>query len=303
MQCTKELEERRNEWTRTLRITEYEPCYEEDYDVEDFLPHDSSSDALRDQEMVNTGWEKENTPSNCDGSEDENCNQGVNNDSDIKGKTECKQASVKSSVTDEKKESSKRRKKRLCPFNHSDNNSEARMKVKEDGREVSNAQKSGSNSDTGSYEDKSDSEWGGEAESTSSVETSDGIFGTFATWLQTADGGRKPEKMSKQHASQLNKMLSVIDPNKDLASLFNRKLIRDTFLKNHAENTYKPDTIKSYLLSLRYFCSFILTERPDTVNVDDASVHLIDEKARLWSSSYKTVNAGIWRNRMKIFLT
>lgn len=424
MQCTKELEERRNEWTRTLRITEYEPCYEEDYDVEDFLPHDSSSDALRDQEMVITGWEKENTPSNCDGSEDENCNQGVNNDSDIKGKTECKQASVKSSVTDEKKESSKRRKKHLCPLkgcksqvvdlprhlrnvhkwtrekaqkapskfgmrksfssmvvekgkenkwkdyhhhrkcpvsgchstvkrlshhlqqvhkeiwkgsseykallkearsikpwrssslvskrvgeaeerhsNHSDNNSEARMKVKEDGREVSNAQKSGSNSDTGSYEDKSDSEWGGEAESTSSVETSDGIFGTFATWLQTADGGRKPEKMSKQHASQLNKMLSVIDPNKDLASLFNRKLIRDTFLKNHAENTYKPDTIKSYLLSLRYFCSFILTERPDAVNVDDASVHLIDEKARLWSSSYKTVNAGIWRNRMKIFLT
>jgi len=107
------------------------------------------------------------------------------------------------------------------------------MKVKEDSREVSNTQESGSNSDTGSYEDKSDREWGGEAESTSSVETSNGIFSTFATWLQTADGGRKPEKMSKQHASQLNKMLNVIDPNKDLASLFNRKLICDTSLKNH----------------------------------------------------------------------
>lgn len=82
-------------------------------------------------------------------------------------------------------------------------------------------------------------------------------------------------------------MLSVVDLNKDLASLFNRKLVCDTFLKNNAENTYKPDTIKSYLLSLRYFCSFILTERPDAVNVDDASVHLINEKARLWSSSYK----------------
>jgi len=116
LQCTKELKERRNEWTRTLHITEYEPCYEEDYDVEDFLPHNSSSDALCDPEMEITGWEKENTPSNCDGSKDENCNQGVNNDSDIKGKTECKQASVKSSVTDEKKESSKRRKKHLCPL-------------------------------------------------------------------------------------------------------------------------------------------------------------------------------------------
>ena len=82
-------------------------------------------------------------------------------------------------------------------------------------------------------------------------------------------------------------MLAVIDPNKDLASLFDKKLIRDTFLKNHAENAYKPDTIKSYLLSLRYFCSFVLTESPDEVKVNQASVHLIDEKARLWSSSYK----------------
>ena len=68
-----------------------------------------------------------------------------------------------------------------------------------------------------------------------------------------------------------------------IASLFDKKLIRDTFLKKPAENTYKPDTIKSYLLSLRNFCSFSLTERP----VDDASITLIDEKARLWSSSYK----------------
>ena len=72
-----------------------------------------------------------------------------------------------------------------------------------------------------------------------------------------------------------------------MASIFDKKLIRDTFLKNHAENAYKPDTIKSYLLSIRYFCSFVLTENPDAVNVNEATVHLIDEKARLWSSSYK----------------
>ena len=156
-------------------------------------------------------------------------------------------------------------------------------------RKVGNTQWSGSSSDAGSYEDESDSEMEGQAESTSSVETSHDIFGTFATWLQTADGGRKPEKMSRQHASQINKMLAVIDP-KDLASLFDRKLIRDTFLKNHAENAYKPDTIKSYLLSLRYFCSFVLTERPDAVRVNEAGVRLIDEKARLWSSSYKKVS-------------
>ena len=48
-----------------------------------------------------------------------------------------------------------------------------------------------------------------------------------------------------------------------------------------------PDTIKSYLISLRYFCSFILTEHPDGVNVEDATINFIDKKARLWSSSYK----------------
>ena len=154
------------------------------------------------------------------------------------------------------------------------------MKVKEEGTKVSNTQWSGSSSDASSCEDESDSEWEGEAESTSSVGTSHDIFGTLATWLQTADGGRKPEKMSKQHASQINKMLAVIDPKKNLASLFDRKLIRDAFLRNHAENAYKPDTIKSYLLSLRYFCSFVFTERPDAVSVNEASVHVIDEMAK-----------------------
>ena len=348
-------------------------------------------------------WEEENTSTYCDGSEDENCDQEVKNNSKIKDKLERKQLSDKNSVSEEKDEScqapSKRRKRRPCPLkgcksqvidlprhlrdvhkwsrekaqkatskfglrksfsskvvekgkeskwkdyhhhrkcpvsgcystvkrlshhlqqvhkeirkgsseynallkearsikpwrsssrcNHGENSIKARTKVKEKDRKVRNTQWSGSSSDASSYEDEPDSDMEGEAERTSSVETTHDIFGTFATWLQTADGGRKPEKMSRQHASQINKMLAVIDPKEDLASLFDRKLIRDTFLKNHAENAYKPDTIKSYLLSLRYFCSFVLTERPDAVRVNEASVHLIDEKARLWSSSYKKVS-------------
>ena len=110
LQCNKELEKWRNEWKRTLRITEHEPCCEEDYDVEQFLD---------DHEMAITGGEKENTSSDCDGSEDENCDQEVNNNGDIKEKMECRQSSDISSVSEEKKEScqaSKRRKKRLCPL-------------------------------------------------------------------------------------------------------------------------------------------------------------------------------------------
>ena len=110
------MEKCTNEWTRTLRITEYEACDEEDYDVKQFLPQGKS---LGDQEMV-TGWEKENTSSDCDSSEDDNCSQDVDNNSGIKEKTEYKQVSDKSSVSEEKEEScqasSKRRIKRLCPL-------------------------------------------------------------------------------------------------------------------------------------------------------------------------------------------
>ena len=109
------------------------------------------------------------------------------------------------------------------PSNHGD---KARKKVKEDDRNGCNTRGSGSGSDAGGYEDKSDSEWEGEAASTTSVETSNGIFGTFANWLQTADGGRKPEKMSKQHASQVNKMLAVMTQTK----IWRQYLTRNSFV-------------------------------------------------------------------------
>ena len=38
-----------------------------------------------------SGWEKEHTSSDCNNSEDDNCNQEVDNNSGIKENTECKQ--------------------------------------------------------------------------------------------------------------------------------------------------------------------------------------------------------------------
>ena len=118
--------------------------------------------------------------------------------------------------------------------NQSDGDSAARISVQEDSGEVSGEQGSESSGDTTDncgYEGKSDSESQIEDGSDGAVETSKGVFCSFASWLQTADGGRKPEKISKQHASQLDKMLGVIDPEKDVASLFDKKLIRDTFMQ------------------------------------------------------------------------
>ncbi|XP_068678068.1 uncharacterized protein [Montipora foliosa] len=120
-----------------------------------------------------------------------------------------------------------------------------------------------------------------------SVESDSNLFSSFCRWLQTADGGRKDQKLSKQHASQLYRILCTIDPNKELNSLFDKDLIRDKFLKEHAEQKYTADTIKAYLLSLRHFCSYIIAEEPNSIKVDSALVHQIEEKARLWTSSYK----------------
>jgi len=45
--------------------------------------------------------------------------------------------------------------------------------------------------------------------------------------------------------------------------------------------------VKAHLLSLRNFCSFVLTEEPECITVNAAIIQQVAEKARLWSSSYK----------------
>ena len=115
------------------------------------------------------------------------------------------------------------------------------------------------------------------------------VMFSFCSWLQSADGGRKDPKLSKQHASQLSRILEIIDPTKNLRSLFRKSLLRDIFLK-HAETKYTADTIKVYLLSLRHFCSYVTSEKPECVDVDPALVSQIAEKARLWSMSSKKYN-------------
>ena len=93
--------------------------------------------------------------------------------------------------------------------------------------------------------------------------------------------------MSKQHGSQLCRIRETIDPQKRIDSLFNRTLVRDTFLKEYAENKYTADTIKAYLLSLRHFCSFVMAEKPESVGADHTLVNQMREKATLWSASYR----------------
>ena len=121
----------------------------------------------------------------------------------------------------------------------------------------------------------------------SNVEKEIDAISTFCTWLQSADGGRKDLKLSKQHGSQFCRILETTDGQKRIHSLFNRTLVPDTFFKEYAEKKYTADTIKAYLVSLRHSCSFVMAEKPESVGADCTLVNQMREKARLRYASYR----------------
>ena len=91
----------------------------------------------------------------------------------------------------------------------------------------------------------------------------------FGDWLLSPEGEKKDNKTSKQHVSQLQKILSVTGG--ELASLLDAKKIRDVFFP-HAEKKYHPSTIKSYLMSLKHYCSFVLGDQPAGVHFEKGEV-------------------------------
>lgn len=85
---------------------------------------------------------------------------------------------------------------------------------------------------------------------------------SFRDWLISPDGGKKDGKTAKQHVSQLNKVLSVIGEGRQLSSLVDTKKIRDTFPQQYPVEKYHASTIKSYLMGLQHYCSFLVTDQP-----------------------------------------
>lgn len=108
----------------------------------------------------------------------------------------------------------------------------------------------------------------------------------FEAWLHSADGGKLDKKTSQQHAKQVSKLLSVIDDKQDMSSLFNHGLINDRFLEAHAKQHYSPKTTQSYLMSLRHFYSFSLTDNTG-IDVPKERVIALQDKITRWSSSFR----------------
>ena len=114
------------------------------------------------------------------------------------------------------------------------------------------------------------------------------LLAEFEDWFLSPDGGKRDEKTVKQHSSQLFSLLKVIDDEEDMQSLLDVKLVRQVFLKSHVEKKrYEAGTIKSYLMSLRHFYTFLVSDRPENFNFDVEEVNAAREKVKLWSASYK----------------
>ena len=108
----------------------------------------------------------------------------------------------------------------------------------------------------------------------------------FEDWLISPDCEKKDEKTAKQHVAQVKNVLSIIGGGTCLRSLLDAKQIRDVFLRVK----YSPATIKSYLMSLPHFCSFLLGENPGGVRFKKDDVLSLKEKLKNWSGSYKRDN-------------
>ena len=92
------------------------------------------------------------------------------------------------------------------------------------------------------------------------------VLHEFENWLQSPDGGKRDKKTAKQHRTQLATIIKVIDETCDIHSLLNIKLVRNIFLNEYVQfKKYEAGTIKSYLMSLRHFVSFLLSDEPGEV--------------------------------------
>ena len=105
------------------------------------------------------------------------------------------------------------------------------------------------------------------------VDTVPGLFVAFDNWLQSPDGGKKDVKTAKQHASQIKRILLVIDSDKKVSSLLDFSLLKEKFVK-YAEEKYVAETIQSYLTSLQHFYTSLLSGKPKEVR---ASCELISQ--------------------------
>ena len=122
------------------------------------------------------------------------------------------------------------------------------------------------------------------------------LFASFKKWMVSPDGGKKDIKTAKQHAAQLRKVLEQTGQQENPNALLDFKLIRDKFVTEYAEVHYEAQTIKSYIMSIRHFLSFVLSEEPNEISATKDQIVTLEEKMRRWAASYKkSTKKRVWQ--------
>ena len=108
----------------------------------------------------------------------------------------------------------------------------------------------------------------------------------FANWLSTPDGARRAAK--GQHHAQVAAVAEAVGA-VDVLDLVNSDLITESWLKE-AERTYSPNTVVSYLLSLRHFTDFLLTKSCvryfEFTNAEQKDIQHFNAQLPRWRKSY-----------------
>jgi site-specific recombinase XerD len=113
-------------------------------------------------------------------------------------------------------------------------------------------------------------------------------FLQFQMWLQSADGGRKCEKSSKQHAFQVGVIFEAIDQDKRVSSLWCKKKLSQFLAVDVVRKGFMPRTIKSYLSSVRHWYAYILAEESDRITADEKQkIQLMSDRVSRWINSYR----------------
>ena len=115
---------------------------------------------------------------------------------------------------------------------------------------------------------------------------SEDVISKFKAWLRPADGGKLDEKTNQQHGKQVSNLLKVVDDKCDLTPLFDDHLINQKSLEGYAKKEYHPKIMQSYLINLRHFYSFSLTEQPG-ITVPKKKLISLRDKVSRWSSAFR----------------
>ena len=116
------------------------------------------------------------------------------------------------------------------------------------------------------------------------------ILEEFRIWMESPDGGKKDSKTSNQHKRQLAKISQTIGDG--ARSLLNFKLLRNKFILQYCESErkFQPQTVQSYLMSIRHFLSFLIADEPKGLDFEKNDILSLRERFERWSSAYQKKN-------------